>query len=295
VTDEAKLHHHSAVITSNGYVLDESERRLGTLNPVPVGDRHDRAMLWNRLRKDGYLYLPNFLPREMVLEFREYYFDEMKDSGLTTTVAGAASGVAGVGPVDRGALRTAIFDRVIPGQRYETLTSQPPIRDWFHWLLDDDVHLHKRRIIRHIRPGESGIGTATQAHYDLVYLREGSERVLSMWIPLGDCPIEMGGLAYLEGSHHWVMAEERNGMLKRPAASITANLPALADEHDSRWLLANYEAGDVMVHSSYIVHASTDNVDPANRIRLSTDFRYQRASEPIDWRWQEHWHEDDGL
>jgi hypothetical protein len=30
-------------------------------------------------------------------------------------------------------------------------------------------------------------------------------------------------------------------------------------------------------------------------MRLSTDIRYQRASEPIDWRWQEHWHDADGL
>ncbi len=157
------------------------------------------------------------------------------------------------------------------------------------------MHLHKRRIIRHIRPGERGIGTATQAHYDLVYLREGTDRVLSMWIPLGDCAVETGGLAYLEGSHHRVMAQERAGTLRMPAASITADLPALADEYDARWLIADYRAGDVMVHSAHIVHASTDNVDPGSRIRLSTDIRYQRVSDPIDWRWQEHWFEGDGL
>lgn len=30
-------------------------------------------------------------------------------------------------------------------------------------------------------------------------------------------------------------------------------------------------------------------------MRMSTDIRYQRRSEPIDWRWQEHWHSGDGL
>ena len=155
--------------------------------------------------------------------------------------------------------------------------------------------MHKRRILRHVRPGETGIGTATQAHYDLVYLREGTDRVLSMWIPLGDCSIETGGLAYLEGSHHRVLAAERAGTLRMPAASITADLPGLADEYDARWLLADYRAGDVVVHSAHIVHASTDNVTPDDRIRLSTDIRYQRASEPIDWRWQEHWSDTDGL
>ena len=32
--------------------------------------------------------------------------------------------------------------------------------------------------------------------------------MLSLWIPLGDCPAERGGLVYLDGSHHRVAAEE---------------------------------------------------------------------------------------
>ena len=112
---------------------------------------------------------------------------------------------------------------------------------------------------------------------------------------MGDCPLERGGLVYLEGSHHRVLAEEATGRLKRPAASITADLPALADEYDARWLVADFEAGDLLVHSAHIVHASLDNIDPGGFIRLSTDIRYQRRDEPIDWRWQEHWHDQDGL
>lgn len=67
-----------------------------------------------------------------------------------------------------------------------------------------------------------------------MYLREGSDRVLSMWIPLGDCPIDRGGLIYLEGSHHRVLRDEALGRLPRPAASITADLPGLADYCDTR-------------------------------------------------------------
>ncbi len=118
---------------------------------------------------------------------------------------------------------------------------------------------------------------------------------LAMWIPLGDCPRERGGLAYLEGSHHWVMAGEREGTLKMPAASITAGLPGLADERDARWLVTDHEVGDVVVHSAHVVHAALDNTDRQGTMRLSTDIRYQWLSEPIDWRWQEHWNYDDGL
>lgn len=281
-------------ITSNGYVLDQSPQRMGRLEPVPDCERSDKERLWKRLRRDGYLYLKGQLDPETVTNFRAYYFQQLMKSGLVTTSDSTKSGIDAGGLIDRLTMREILTGEIVPGVRFDSVTSHPGIRGWFEWFLGEDVHLHKRKIIRHIRPGEEGIGTATQAHYDLVYLREGTDRVLSTWIPLGDCPIEMGGLTYLEHSHHRVMRDEREGRLLRPQ-SITADLPSLAEKWESRWLLANYEAGDVMVHSAHIVHASTDNVDPHRRIRLSTDFRYQRRSEPIDWRWQQHWRDDDGL
>ncbi|WP_026554648.1 phytanoyl-CoA dioxygenase family protein [Arthrobacter sp. 35W] len=283
------------MITSNGYVLDESEHRMGALEPVPAAARGDRDALWGRLRRDGYLYLKGQLAASMVNEFRRYYFQALEGTNVTAAGTDPALGLGAQEDVDRAALRRILFETIVPGTEYQALCAHEDIAGWFEWFLGDDVHLHRRKIIRHTKAGESGIGTATQAHYDLVYLRDGSDRVLSMWIPLGDCAVERGGLAYLEGSHHWVMAQERNGELARPAASITADLPGLAEEHDARWLVTDYEAGDVVVHSAHIVHASTDNLDQAGAMRLSTDIRYQRASEPIDWRWQEHWRYDDGL
>lgn len=283
------------MLTSNGYTLDDSEARLGRLEPVPESARADKDALWELLRRDGYLYLPQQLEADLVNDFRRYYFTTLADTGIIAPGTDPADGIGATTRADRETVHNVLFSEIVPGARYEALTTHPKIKGWFEWFLGDDVHLHKRKIIRHLMPGETGIGTATQAHYDLVYLREGSERVLSMWIPLGDCPPEMGGLTYLEGSHHWALADERERGNRRPAASMTADLPGLAERHDARWLLTDFKAGDVMVHSSYVVHASTDNVDPGGRIRLSTDIRYQRASEPIDWRWQEHWHEDDGL
>lgn len=96
------------------------------------------------------------------------------------------------------------------------------------------------------------------------------------------------------GSHRWVMEDEQKGIL-RQAEWMTPDLSRLAEERDSRWLLADYRAGDVVVHSSHIVHAATVNVDAERRIRLSTDIRYERVSDPIDWRWQNDWFEGDGL
>lgn len=285
----------TGMLTSNGYVLDERSDRLGRLAETPRSERDDREALWGRLRSQGYLLLRDQIPREQVLAFRDFYFSSLAATGLLSDEAHPRDGIAGTGTVDAQALRHIMFQEIVPSTQYQEFCSSAAIGGWFRWFLDAEVHLHRRKIIRHTKPGENGIGTATQAHYDLVYLRDGTDRVLSMWIPLGDCPISLGGLTYLEGTHHAVMAEERQGRLKRTAASITADLPALADQYDARWLVTDYRIGDVMVHSAHLIHAALDNVDTVGRMRLSTDIRYQRLSEAIDWRWQEHWHDGDGL
>lgn len=287
--------HTGIMLTSNGYVLDEAPHRLGDLEPVPAAERSDRDALWQRLRREGYLYLTDHLDPDVVHAFRRYYFERLMDTGLVRRDSDPLEGLQGDGELDRGLLRERLFHEIVPSAQYQAFCALPQIKDWFAWLLEDEVHLHRRKIIRHTRPGEKGIGTATQAHYDLVYLRGGTDRVLSAWIPLGDTPVSRGGLTYLERSHHRVLAEEASGRLQAPAASITADLPGLAEEYDSRWLTADYRAGDIVVHSAHIVHAATDNVDEGDVMRLSTDIRYQRSSEPIDWRWQEHWHDRDGL
>jgi ectoine hydroxylase-related dioxygenase (phytanoyl-CoA dioxygenase family) len=283
------------VLTSNGYQLDESPSRLEEMTEIPRQDLRNREALWEHLRRDGYLVLRRALDPNDVRDFRRYYFEQTRDSGLADPAEDPAVGLAGEGAVDAGKLRHALLNRIIPSETYDAFCTQPAIRDWYAWFLGADTFLHKRKILRHTRPFQTGIGTATQAHYDLVYLREGTDRVLSSWIPLGDCPVSRGPLIYLEGSHHHVMREEAQGLLQRPAASITADLPALADEYDARWLLADLEAGDMLVHSAHLIHASLDNVDPEGVMRLSTDIRYQRTDEPIDWRWQDHWHDQDGL
>lgn len=269
------------MLTSNGYEL--RPERLGALVEVPAGDRGDREALRGRLERDGYLFLRGLLDPDVVMGFRRYYFER--------TGVADASGVPR--EVERGELRRVLFGEVVPGAEYEAFCAQQALRGWYEWFLGGETFLHRRKIIRHLAPGEAGIGTATQAHYDLVYLREGTDQVLSAWIPLGDCPVSLGGLTYLEGSHHRVLREEAAGTLKRPAASITADLPALAEEYDARWLVADYAAGDVVIHTAHTVHAALDNV--SSSMRLSTDIRYQLAGSPIDARWQSHWHDRDGL
>lgn len=49
-----------------------------------------------------------------------------------------------------------------------------------------------------------------------------------------------------------------------------------------RWLVTDYEAGDVVLHTPYTIHASTMNYDPNNVIRVGTDLRFVDSSKPWD-------------
>jgi ectoine hydroxylase-related dioxygenase (phytanoyl-CoA dioxygenase family) len=111
----------------------------------------------------------------------------------------------------------------------------------------------------------------------------------------------MGGLFYLEGSDAWgrqmeaefnatnahLPPEERISAYNRNMAEtgwLTKDLPSLADRLATRWLAADYEAGDMVIHSAYMIHAATMNKSPSNRLRLSTDIRYQLLSDQADMR-----------
>lgn len=63
-----------------------------------------------------------------------------------------------------------------------------------------------------------------------------------------------------------------------------------------KWLVADYEAGDVVFHDAYMIHASGKNEDhESGRIRLSTDIRFYEEGSDLDDRWMKLWEPGDGL
>jgi phytanoyl-CoA hydroxylase len=64
---------------------------------------------------------------------------------------------------------------------------------------------------------------------------------------------------------------------------------------DRRWLVTKYEAGDVVLHNPYAIHASTLNCDPNNIIRVGTDLRFVDRSKPWDTRWDKDYEFNDGV
>lgn len=304
MTDELKpeLTHD---LVSNGFPLATTPDRLGAL--IPTDPHQSRMALLAQYQAQGYLWLKGILDRNAVLDFRRRYFAAFADTGLLQPGTDPADGLySGKEPAAN--IQHRLSAEIVRWAAYELFCLSAPIIAFYEMFLEGAPYLHKRKLIRHMLPRDPH---CTGAHYDLVYLRGGTDRVCTSWIPIGDVPVVMGGLIYLEGSDHWGRTREaeynaQNADLP-PAERVSAynknmqsgwlskDLAQVAEQLSSRWLIADYEAGDMVVHSPFMVHASTVNNDPANRIRLSTDIRYQRVRDEIDVRWNNHWSLDDML
>lgn len=292
-------------LTSNGHTLSNHPSRMGWLKPTPADTPYEE--LQQQLKQDGYVFLKGFLDRREVLDFRAYVFSALSDAGILQPGTDPGEGLFSGSDVADTSRRRLM--EVVRSAAFESFCLHPRIWRFMDAFLEGHSYLHKRKVLRHTFPGGS---KSTPAHYDLVYLRGGTDRVVTAWIPIGDVPVEMGGLVYLEGSHAVgrqmeqefnegagdLAPEERiNAYNKKMKAGgmVSDDLPDLAERFDTRWLIANYEAGDMLLHSPYMIHAATGNTSGEGRIRLSTDIRYQNVRDEVDVRWSNHWSLDDML
>ncbi len=294
-----------STLVSNGYELLVTPDRLGRLKESDPAEPSDT--LRTRFQQEGYLWLKSILPRDAVLDFRRKVFEALAETGI---VAGNTDPGAAIYSGQRGQPQASrLLGEIVRWASFEAFCRAEPILRFYEVFFGGPVYLHKRKILRLNVPGDP---SCTGAHYDLTYLRAGTDTVCTSWIPIGDTPTEMGGVLYLEGSDRagrvmeadfsrknaGLSPEERISAYNKNMSAegwVTKDLPSLADKLNTRWLIADYAAGDMVVHSAYMIHAATVNNDSGHRIRLSTDIRYQRMGDSIDPRWGSHWSPDDGL
>ncbi|KAM0323970.1 hypothetical protein ACHAQA_008552 [Verticillium albo-atrum] len=194
----------------------------------------------------------------------------------------------------------------------EDLCQHPALLDFVAKMTGwgDNTLSIRRTILRNNMPQNKAIGV----HYDQIFLRHGEDTIITAWVPIGDIKIDGGGLIYLEKGHEIGEQIEKDFTDNAKAAGLDDEQTKSAynqnmmgggllaegpvgfgEEYKRRWLLSEYEAGDVVLHSTYAIHASTINHDKDNVIRLGTDLRYVDSSRPWDTRWSNILKNGDGL
>jgi hypothetical protein len=116
----------------------------------------------------------------------------------------------------------------------------------------------------------------TPTHQDFVHF-QGTFNNLTCWAPVGDCPIELGGLAVIPGSHKVNRVLDHHFSLG--AGSLVVDETA-HQEIDPIWHSTHYEMGDTLFFPALTIHKALPNYTE-DRLRLSLDNRYHPIGEPI--------------
>jgi ectoine hydroxylase-related dioxygenase (phytanoyl-CoA dioxygenase family) len=282
----------SLVPKSGGLNLDLDNQAFGFLKSAAEIARNPEVLRL-RLLEEGYLYLPGFLERADVLRARKSITQRLAAEGLLHLDYPTFEGVAK--PKERTAFRP---DLAFGNRAIESLIYGQRVLDFYEEVLGGTIRHYDFTWFRPLGPGKG-----TPPHCDLVYMGRGTKQVFTMWVPYGDVSLELGGLMILEGSHkksdllgNYLRRDVDSYCLNRPGAEeakakersiwdgcLTKNPVSIRQKLGGRWLTAEFQVGDVVIFGMTLVHASLDN--QTDRIRFSSDSRYQLASEAIDDRW----------
>lgn len=303
-------------LTSLGRSLPTDDAHFGFIRPSnDLLD--DPVALRNRLDEDGYLYLKGYLDPDLVLEARRSILERLRADGLLDPARDLMEGIVDASHLEDFTLETApqfsdarslkkmktgAFrpDLAVANAEIERVVYGPEIQGFYDSLFAEPALHFDYTWLRVMGPG-----AGTPTHCDWVYMGRGSRELLTCWIPYGAIPLHVGGLILLEKSH--LKADRIASYLEKDVDSYCENRPeevrkvkeeggwsfpgwlsnrpeTLPEKFGSRWLTCEcWEPGDFITFNMRLIHGSLDN--QSDRVRISTDVRYQPASQKPDERW----------
>jgi ectoine hydroxylase-related dioxygenase (phytanoyl-CoA dioxygenase family) len=274
---------HEQIFFALGRQNHQSQMRSKTMSGLEVtGDyspfiesdpSSDAEHLKSIMETYGYLFFRSLVSIQEILKVRRSIFKMLSRANLLDPTTDVMEGIAA--PDVRSGIEerpeaTGIYRDLLQLPEFHMLPSQPVFIDIARKLLGGDVTIHARRITRMTFPGSAKL--ATPPHQDYYYIR-GPVETYTCWVPLGDCPRELGCLAVWPGSH-------RSGFLEHnvPASGAIGGHGVPVNESEAQWHTSDFYAGDALFFHSHTIHKALPNLT-SHRIRLSTDNRYQRLQD----------------
>lgn len=154
-------------------------------------------------------------------------------------------------------------------ESFHSLPHHPALKGVMNMLVGEQVLIHPKPIGRLIFPNCDGL--TVHAHQDYRFM-SGDPECFTVWIPLHDCPTDLGPLQILEGSHRFGVINHEDENLHVP------EIPSEALTGGD-WASGQINAGDVLIFHSLTVHAASPN--RSRQLRISMDCRFQSCDRAI--------------
>ncbi len=231
----------------------------------------DGAALAARMRRDGYLFLRDVVPPDAIRAVQRQVAEIAREDGwlrrdrpIEDAIADPAGFCVDPEPTYLHTLR-----RINHLEDYHALKHHPALITLFERMLGGPILPHPRVLMRNIFPARDEV--TTKAHQDFPNV-QGTTEVFTAWMPLIDCPMQVGPLQVAAGSHTQGVFDFHIGA---GAGGIE-----IVDPLEGRWVSGDFAVGDVLIFHSMAVHKGVPN--RSDKLRMSMDVRYQLASTPFN-------------
>jgi ectoine hydroxylase-related dioxygenase (phytanoyl-CoA dioxygenase family) len=236
-------------------------------------------------QEHGWWMAPKVIPDEVIDEAArgaERHFAGERDRTLPVT-----EGFGDWKPGDPDAIRNseyvtlqnsqirALSLQPIIGAIASRLTGKPVIRLW------DDQLVSKA-------PARDDAAPVVGWHTDAAYwLTCTSRDMLTAWVPLHDCPEEMGPVTYIDGSHRWPDTETMRTFNEQDLAKTESRF--FGAEGRSQQQVMALRKGQMSFHHARLIHGSGPNRGTDRRLSLALHMQ------DGDNRWREYRNEQGEL
>ena len=236
---------------------------------------HDAKKLQDVLQEHGYLFFQGIMDMRVIQALRQDILTLCYQAGWLDATSPIESGKwsGNVGYyTDNAPEYLAVYHQVLKLPSFQQFPSHPIFMNVVEKIIDAEVFVHPRRIGRITFPASSGNTALTPPHQDWHFIR-GTHQTYTIWVPLGDCSRELGGLAVLNGSHR-LDYQQHVPMRGTGGAGIEV-------QEEGEWHTTDYHIGDFLLFHSHTIHRGLPNLS-GHYLRLSTDNRYQAKHDDID-------------
>ena len=238
------------------------------------------AELRRRIADEGYLFFKRLQPPDRLRALRREMLTVMQRGGWLVAGTDPVDGIANVSAqcTEGDIAYTDVYHEVYKLESFHRSAHWPEVVDMVAKIMGRPVMPHPQKIARLWFPKYTE--HTTPIHQDFVHF-QGNFETLTCWAPVGDCPIELGGLAVLPGSHKVKQVLDHHFSLG--AGGLYVDVPEQARLHqelDVAWHTTDYEIGDTLIFPALTIHRALPNLTE-DRLRVSLDNRYQAIGDPI--------------
>lgn len=228
----------------------------------------DPAELRRRIADEGYLFLRKFQDPDKLRHLRRDILEALRQAS-DWIVPGSKLDEGRVDPDKACTEGNREYSRVYTQvQKLRSMHASghwPEVVDLVSEIVAGPVLPHPMKITRLWFPQYTA--HTTPFHQDFVHFQSNLE-VITVWTPVGDCPLELGPLAVVEGSHKVGKVVDHHFSLGAGGQKVTRpeerGIPRCSD----------FEIGDTLVFGCLMVHGALPNFTE-DRLRVSLDNRYQ--------------------